>query len=123
MQQAVDPADFTDEKRRQLAEEYWHHQRDEGEPVFNQFLSDLADPGLVGLAIGLVDECEKLPALNDAVRDAVLHLEEVRRRREEQKLVAQLRRTDEQRAEQDEVSLLTKLQDSTRRPNLRRVGS
>jgi DNA primase len=125
LQQSVGPADFTDENRRKLAEVYWHHQRDEGEPVFNQFLSDLAEPGgpgLVELAVELVDEVQEMPALNDAVRDAVLHLEEVRQRREEQKLVAQLRRTDEQRAEQDELSLLKQLQDSARRPNLRRVG-
>ncbi len=123
LQQAVDPADFTDETRRKLAEVYWHHQRDEGEPVFNQFLSELSELGLAGIAVELVELCEKLPALNDAVRDAVLHLEELRRGREEQKLVAQLRRTDEQRGEQDDVSLLKQLQESNSRPHLRRVGS
>jgi DNA primase len=121
LQQAVDPADFTDELRRKLAELYWQHQRDEGEPVFNQFLSDLADAALVELAVELVDEAQKLPSLDDAVRDGVLLFEEVRRSREAQKHMAQLSRTNEQRGEQDEVSLLGKIQENARRDNLRRV--
>jgi DNA primase len=123
MQQVVDPADFTDEKRRQLAEVYWHHQRDEGEPVFNQFLSDLPDTGLVELAVELVVECEKLPALNDAVRDAVLHLDGVRQRRKEQKLVAQFGRKDQKLGEEEEITALKELVESVSRPNLRRSGA
>ena len=71
----------------------------------------------------LVDEVQELPNLGDTLKDSVLHLSEVRGRREEQKLVAQLRRTDGQLGEQDEVSLLKRLAEQARQPNLRRVGS
>jgi hypothetical protein len=102
---------------------YWGHQRDEGEPVFNEFLSLLVDRELKELAVELIEDVERLPNIDDTLKDAVLHLIEVRRRREEQKLVAQLRRTEGELGEQDEVSLLKALQEQARRPNLRRVGS
>ena len=128
VQHAVHVEDFTDASRRRLAEVYWAHQRDEGEPVFNEFLSQLSEidtsqGGLAELAIELVEEAEALPGLDDALRGAVLHLEEIRRRRENQKLTAQLQRKDEHLGEQDEVSLLRKLQEKNRQPDLRRVGS
>jgi len=75
------------------------------------------------LAIELVEEAEALPGLDDALQGAVLHLDEIRRRRENQKLTAQLQRKDEHLGEQDEVSLLRKLQEKNRQPDLRRVGS
>ena len=129
VQQSVHVEDFTDAVRRQLAAVYWAHQRDEGEPVFNEFLSQLSEidkgqqppAGLAELAIELVEEAEALPGLDDALKGAVLHLDEVRRRRENQKLTAQLQRKDEQLGEQDEVSLLRKLQEKNRQPDLRRV--
>jgi hypothetical protein len=43
VQQSVHVEDFTDAPRRRLAEVYWAHQRDEGEPVFNEFLGLLRD--------------------------------------------------------------------------------
>lgn len=128
VQQSVHVEDFSDATRRRLAEVYWAHQRDEGEPVFNQFLSQLSEldtnqAGLAELAIELVKEAEALPGLDDALNGAVLHLEEARSRRENQKLTARLQRKDEQLGEQDEVSLLRKLQEKSRQPDLRRVGS
>ena len=130
VQQTVHVEDFTDAARRRLAEVYWAHQRDEGEPVFNEFLSQLSEidqgparVGLAELAIELVEEAEALPGLDDALKGAVLHLEEIRSRRENQKLTAQLQRKDEHLGEQDEVSLLRKLQEKSRQPDLRRVGS
>jgi hypothetical protein len=128
VQRTLGPDDFTEPARRRLAELYWNHQRDEGEPVFNEFLSqlsemDVSQSGLAELAIELVEEAEALPGLDDAVKGAVLHLEEIRRRRENQKLTAQLQRKDEHLGEQDEVSLLRKLQEKNRQPDLRRVGS
>ena len=134
VQQHVGVADFTDPTRRRLAELYWGHQRDEGEPVFNEFLGSLSDPALTELAVELVDEVEALsearpsdddetPILDRTLADALAHLLELGRRREEQKLVAELRRTsDAPLTEQDEVSLLRKLQDTARTPDLRRVG-
>jgi hypothetical protein len=95
VQQTVHVEDFTDAARRRLAEVYWAHQRDEGEPVFNEFLSQLSEIdqgqpriGLAELAIELVEEAETLPGLDDALKGAVLHLEEIRSRRENQKLTA-----------------------------------
>jgi DNA primase len=123
MQQLVEPADFTEPTRRALAEVYWHRQRDEGEPVFNEFLSQLTEPALQELAAELAEEVKTLPSLDDAIAGALLHLSEARRRREAEKHTARLRRTDEQLGEQDEVSLLAKLQENARRPDLRRVGS
>ncbi len=122
VQQEVHVEDFTD-GRAKLALAYYGHQRDEGEPVFNEFLSVLTERELKELAVELVEDAERLPNIDDTLKDAVLHLIEVRRRREEQKLVAQLRRTEGQLGEQDEVSLLKALQEQARTPNLRRVGS
>jgi DNA primase len=133
VQQYVAVADFTDATRRTLAEVYWGHQRDEGEPVFNEFLGSLGDPALTQLAVELVDEVEALsatpsaadetPVLDRMLADAVAHLQELGRRREEQKLVAELRRTsDAPLTEHDEVLLLRKLQDTARTPDLRRAG-
>jgi hypothetical protein len=120
VQQHVDVADFTDDHRRQLAEVYWAHQRDEGEPVFKEFLSDLPDERLRGLAIELVEEVESLHPSADLIAEAVLHLEEQRRRREEQKLTAQLRRSNAQLGEQDEILVLRKLSENASQPNIRR---
>jgi len=120
LQQVVDVADFKDEQRRRLAEMYWQRQRDDGEPVFREFLSDLNDESLKELAVELVEAADKWADLNDTLNQAALYLAEVRVRREEKKQMAQLRRTDSQLGEQDEVSSLRKLQESVRRPDLRR---
>ena len=124
VQRDVSPRDFSEETRRKLAEVYWSHQRDEGEPVFAEFLSLLTEqPALTELAVELVDEIEALADASQHLKDAVHHLAEVRSRSEGQKLTAELRRTsDAKLPEQDEVDLLKKLQDKARTPDLRRVG-
>ena len=124
VQKDVGPDDFAEETRRKLAEIYWGHQRDEGEPVFHEFLSYLTEqPALTELAVELVDELEELEDASRHLADAIGHLRELRRRGEEQKLVAELRRTsDAKLPEQAEVDLLKKLQDKARTPDLRRVG-
>jgi hypothetical protein len=59
------------------------------------------------------------------VKEAVAHVQELRRRREEQKLMADLRRRSTaqtpESGETDEVSLLKKLQERARQPDLRRA--
>jgi DNA primase len=124
VQREVAPKDFVDPTRQKLAELYWSHQRDEGEPVFSEFLTYLTDqPALTQLAVELVDETEALDDAAGHLADAMRHLAEVRSRGEGQKLVAELRRTsDAKLPEQDEVDLLKKLQDKARTPDLRRVG-
>jgi len=110
VQQRVQVQEFTNETRRQLAELYWQVQQDEGEPVFSQFLAQVTDPALTELAIELVEETEELPDVETAFADATHFLADARRLREEQKLTAQLCRTDEKLAEQDEIALLKGLQ-------------
>jgi replicative DNA helicase len=121
LQKVVQTTDFTDDLHRRLAEAYWAHQRDEGEPVFNEFLGALGDPDLQELAVEVLDEIESLPDVQATVAEAVSHLSEERQRHEQQKLVAAFRRTSEgPLAEQDEVDLLRQLQENARRPDLRR---
>ena len=121
VQQDVLVEDFTEAGRRKLAQRYWDHQRDEGEPVFSEFLGELKDAGLVELAIDLVDEVEALTDMDSLLSESVAHLSESRLRQEGQKLMSALRRTDDERLpEQTEVDLLRQLQEKARRPDLRR---
>jgi DNA primase len=138
VQQSVDVSDFTDPVRRRLAELYWNYQRDEGEPVFNEFLGLLRDGGvagsdspdgvnvptgddLVALAVETVDEVEALADPSTTLVESLAHFEAVRRKRDEQKLMAELRRTSEERTdEQAEIDLLKRLQEKARMTDLRR---
>jgi len=106
-----------------LAEEYWNYQREEGEPVFNELVAALKDDELKSLAIELADAVEEMD-LEVTLSGALQYLSEVKHRRAEEKMVATLRRTgDEQElSEEEQVKLLIKLQESARRPDLRRVG-
>jgi hypothetical protein len=148
VQQTIGVSDFTDDARRRLAELYWQHQRDEGEPVFNEFLGlirdvtpaagETAPPGagssadptpaapsadeLIELAIETVDEVEALADVELTLAGALAHFESARRRRDDQKLLPELRRTSEERTnEPAEIDLLKRLQEKARRPDLRRV--
>jgi DNA primase len=122
LQRFIGVDDFADDLRRRLAETYWNYQRDEGEPVFNEFLGLLDDPALRELAIEVLDEAEALEDAKATLAEAVKHLEQERRLNEERKLIATLRRTsDETLADKDEVALLQQLQEKARQSNLRRV--
>jgi DNA primase len=129
VQQRIHAEDFS-ERLRKLAEIYWNHQRDEGEPTLAELISGL-ESELTQLAITLADEMEALQESGvqneQTLTEAIKHLDEARKRREEAKLVAELRRTTELKGQQssdttDEVALLAKLQEQARRPDLRRVG-
>jgi DNA primase len=150
VQRSVHVEDFSVPLHRRLAELYWEHQRHEGEPVFNEFLGQIGDDAaLVDLAVEAVDEVEALasaqrdddeePGAESVLRDALEHLEQTRRLRESQKLVAALQRKTHERQPQesqnqnngqgnaaaanddDEVSLLIEVQNKARQPDLRRV--
>jgi len=129
VQRLLGADDFTDPPHRRLAEIYWHYQRDEGEPVFNEFLGILKEPDLTALAVEVVDEVEAMADLDQTLDEAMAHLEWERRLWKEQKLLADLRRTSQGAAtpgdaavqNQDEVALLKQLQENARRPDLRRV--
>ena len=149
VQRTVRVEDFLTPLHRRLAEAYWEHQRHEGEPVFNEFLGQLGtlDAALVDLAVEAVDEVERLsgaggtdaddvPDRDHTLQEAIAHLERLRGVHEEQKLLAELRRTSHERRPGDsggegnndaggpedfEVALLKQLQEKARQPDLRRV--
>src|SRR5690606_16688691 len=125
VQQHVTPEDFTEQRHRKLAAVYWDHQRHEGETVLAELLSFLSDRDLTELAVELADEVDGVENVGVMVNEAVAHLQELRRRREEQKLMADLRRTKgaqtPEQDDNDEVSLLKKLQERARQPDLRRA--
>jgi hypothetical protein len=123
VQQHVQPEDFTDELRRELAVRYWNHQRDEGEPNFAEFLATLERDDLSELAVALLDSIEALDP-DQTLRDALDHMAQAKRRKNERKLVAELRRTSsEPDSDADQVQLLRRLQEQARQPDLRRVVS
>lgn len=132
VQQHVDLSEFEDPTRRSLAEAYWQHQRDEGEPIFNEFLGLLSDADQSELAVELIEEFETFSDPQARLKEAIALFDEIRERQEQQKLLAQLRRTsdgaDGSPAEmasagtgQDDA--LRRLQEKARQPDLRRVGS
>ncbi len=124
LQQQVHPADFTDSARRKLAEMFWQQQQDEGEPVFSEFLGMLNDQEAATLAVELVEEFDSLTDVDARLKDAIGFLEEVRRSAEKEKHMAQLRRTNVTASPGGtEDDPLRKLQETARRPDLRRVGS
>jgi len=56
-----------------LAELYWSHQRDEGEPVFNQFLGQL-DEELTQLAVQAMHEADQFGDLEQTLNGALQQL-------------------------------------------------
>ena len=122
VQSAVRLEDFVDERHRRLAQMYWNHQRDEGEPVFNEFLAALRDPMLVELALRVADEVETLADPDQDLPRAIAYLDRLRRVTEEQKLVASSRRTSENTADGDGAELLRTLSEKRRKPDPWRVA-
>jgi DNA primase len=130
---------FADQDRRRLAEVYWNHQRDEGEPAFNELLGILPDPQVQALAVSLVEEFESLTEPDLRLKEAIDFLADERRREDENKHLGALRRTasgdpggsgdgnypvmDKTIAPIDPNEMLRKLQEKARRPDLRRTGS
>ena len=129
-QKDVGPADFISSTRRKLAEIYWLHQREEGEPVFNEFMSTLEDPEVKSLAAELVEsrssltETARSADISRDLHDAIAFLQQERRRLLEQKMEAALRQQNPQVSPGDadaaEVDLLRKVAESSKVPNPRR---
>jgi DNA primase len=71
VQTRIGPKDFSDPDLHRLAEVYWEHQRNEGEPVFNEFLGMLDDPGQKELAVRLLTEMEEQVNREQAINEAV----------------------------------------------------
>ena len=126
--------DFLTARHRRIAEVYWSHQRDEGEPVFNQFLDHLNDPNLTELSIELVGEIEGLTSsletaeeqhaiLNQTLDQALGYLTQAKHDQSQQKLLAALRRTTEENTSpQDELSTFEALVKNNQSTNLHRLG-
>lgn len=130
VQQHLQPVDFTDESRRRIAEAYWDHQRDEGAPMFAEFLDLLTAAEDKQLAMRLVSRIEEQlpddstrPQRVEELLDMWLgYFADERERHDTRQTVAQLRRTtDRAAAEVDEVELLKKLQQQAKKPDLRRI--
>jgi hypothetical protein len=126
--------DFVSARHRRIAEVYWAYQRDEGEPVFNQFLDHLGDPALTQLCVELVTDIEGLIAnlessedqssiLDQTLAQALGYLAEARHDQGQQKLLATLRRTSEENTpEQDQLSLFQAIVKNNQATNLHRLG-
>jgi DNA primase len=121
VQRAVHLEDFAHEGHKRLAEIYWDHQRDEGEPVFNEFLGTLGEPALAEIAMLAVDEVEALDDADCVLSEALLWLDHRHRVQEEQKLLAALRRSSENASVDSEIELLKGLYESRLRPDLHRA--
>ena len=117
VQKLVHLDDFFDPRHRQLAETYWNHQQDEGEPVFNEFLGSLNDENLRELAVIAVEEAEALADLQGLIDDSIGYFREARRAIEDRKLLSEVQRKN---PGQDE-DLLKKLMEQASKPNLRRT--
>jgi DNA primase len=129
VQQHVHLADFTDGVLHRIAELLWQLQTDEGEPVFNEFLTLLEDD-LKGVAIRCSDEAanaSKTSNSDDMLADCLKYFDRLKSSGERQKLFAELGRTTDQSAEArvdaaSKVDTLRKLQEKARQPNLNRIG-
>ncbi|MDB5358262.1 MAG: primase [Phycisphaerales bacterium] len=106
---------FTDELHHRLAEIYWTHQQDEGEPVFHEFLGLLEDDSLKELSVACFDEVEALGDPEAVFNSALNFVRESQNR----KLPADAERNS--LGPQDDALLLKQLSDLARQPNLRRA--
>jgi DNA primase len=131
VQQHIGPADFQDTGLRPIADLFWRHQQDEGQPVLNEFLS-LMDEAQKGTAISWVQwvqEASEAPNtdVQSALDSCLQHLLEDREREGDKKLMAHLRRpTDSAESTpvdvKDDLDALRQLQERSRKPDLKRVA-
>jgi DNA primase len=93
VQTTIQPEQFTDPVRRQLAELYWDHQRHEGEPDLHQFIGELVQPDIAQLAVDLFEEFESLGDPDLRLKEAVQFFDRQRADQMSSKHLADLRRT------------------------------
>jgi hypothetical protein len=99
----VHAEDFQARTHRKLAETYWQHQQDLGEPVFSEFLGVLDDPAVKSLAVELMEFAEALEVVDETLKGALDFLEEEKKRKEAQKQLADLRRISQKSADLEDV--------------------
>jgi hypothetical protein len=112
----VDPSDFAEGMRRDLAEIYWRRQREEGEPVFSEFLDSL-QAGLKELAAQLAHQAGLHEDPQASVKAGVDFLRRRRAQMKDQGRQAQLRVGG-----CDEAALLEQISESSRVPDPRRLA-
>ncbi len=126
-QKVVGPADFTDNRLGDIAEVYWTQQREEGQPVFNEFLALLSEQnkqGLSDLAVEIVEDVRTGGPPDQLLSGALDFIVQERNREQQRQLEARLRRTgDDPQSESQTIDLLRQLQEKARRPDLRRGGT
>jgi len=86
VQKKLRPDDFPQGVLRNLAGVIWQRLQDEGELEFSNFLTDLGDPDLVGLAIELTETVEQLPEMNKTLDGALEFIAQERQRGEQRQL-------------------------------------
>lgn len=120
VQQHLQPEDFTDGPRRKLAEIYWQHQQDEGEPVFNQFLALLNDAPVKEMAVELAQRAGSEPEPELSLKAGLEYLRRQQARSKQERMEAQLRGGFPD-GPRDEAALLQQISESSRIPDLRRL--
>jgi len=86
------PEDFGDLSHRRLAEIYWQHQQDLGEPVFNEFLGLLSAETDKALAAALMEMVLELETVEETLDGALRYMSEEKARREREKKKAEVLR-------------------------------
>lgn len=123
-QKLVGPGDFTDDRLAELALTYWNHQREEGEPVFNEFLALLSEQGLSNVAVEIVEDVKDGGPVEQLLAGALDFIAQERHRDQQRLLQARLRKTgDDPESASQNIDLLRQLQDKARRPDMRRSGT
>ena len=120
VQMVLRPGEMLHPRIRTMAQSYWGHQRDEGEPVLAEFL-DLLEPGLKTLAIELVDAADDMNDRLAVLDGALAYLKDSKEKRENQRRLAVLR-AEKDMSEAQQIELLRQLEKTARQPDLRRVG-
>ena len=127
VQIAVQPQDFSAGPIRRVAELYWDHQRNEGEPSLMEFVSVLeeaGDEGTVSAALEAAKAVEEFGDPGRVVEDTLDYFRAGRRRAESDQLLARSRRGERSGGEREEVDLLRQLQERAKRADLhRQTGS
>jgi DNA primase len=119
----VHPDDFADVDRRRLADIYWQHQQDLGEPEFREFIGQLDEPVIKALALELMAEAEEMEDVEQTLEGALSFVREERRRREDSKHLAELRRISHNAAgSQDVEAKWAEFVKNNQTSDLRRLG-
>jgi DNA primase len=131
IQQELKPSDFTDDSLRRIAELFWQHSQDEGEPVCNELLNLISDVELKSIAVRWANESGDAIEKDQYLADSLGHIMREREIEERKRLVVGLRQTagpsgvNGPEAKQGDVSAdietLRKLQEKARHPDLMRV--